>query len=166
MAKRRRNIILGILAAIIFVVVILVAGGAWLIMSVLHRQDADQAQADATFEATRGQFKGAMPVFELRPDGVRLTRPIPATSSGIVLHTMHFLVWDPDQERLTQADVPLALLRWKDSPIDVLQFSPGSRGRSSRRAMSIRLSELERYGPALLVDQELEEGRPILIWTE
>src|SRR3954447_19824444 len=90
MTKRRTNIILGILGGIVVVIVLLVAGGAWLITSVLHRQEADEASAKATFEAARAQFKGATPVFELGPDGPVLTRPVPATGPATALHTMHF----------------------------------------------------------------------------
>jgi len=167
MNKRRTNIILGILGAIVVVIVLLVAGGAWLITSVLHRQEADEVSAKATFAAARAHFKGAKPLFELGPDGPVLTRPVPATVWATTLHTMHVLIWESDEQRLTRADVPLALLRLTDSPIDFFRFTEGRHGRSPRqRVASIRLSELERFGPALLADTEVEPGHPVLVWTD
>jgi len=167
MTKRRTNIILGILGGIVVVIVLLVAGGAWLMASVLHREQADEISAKAMFAATRAHFKGATPVFELGPDGPVLTRPVPATGWATTLHTMHFLIWESDEQRLTRADVPLAFLRLTDSPIDFFRFAETSQGRSRRqRVASIRLSELERFGPALLADTEIEAGHPVLVWTD
>jgi hypothetical protein len=36
----------------------------------------------------------------------------------------------------------------------------------NKRMMSIRLSEVERFGSALLLDHEMEDGRRLLVWTE
>jgi hypothetical protein len=167
MNKRRTNIILGILGGIVLVIVVLVAGSAWLITSVLHRQDADEISAKAAFEAARARFKGATPVFELGPNGPVLARPVPAAAPATTLHTMHVLIWEPDEQRLTRADVPLALLRLTDSKIDFFQFTEAPKGLSRRQQVGrIRLSELERFGPALLADNEVEPGRPILVWTD
>ena len=48
----------------------------------------------------------------------------------------------------------------------VMLANGGERSYARRRAASIRLSDLERYGSALLVDQQLEDGRHLLVWTE
>ena len=79
---------------------------------------------------------------------------------------MHFILWDSDEQTLTQADVPLGLLRLHDSPIDVFRLATSGRGDSRQRMMSVRLSELDRFGPALLVDHDLEDGNRVLVWTE
>src|SRR3954468_11619909 len=133
MTKRRTNIILGIFGAIVVVIVLLVAGGAWLMTSVVHHQKADEISAKATFEAARARFKGATPVFEFGPDGPVLTRPVPVTGWATTLHTMHFMMWESDQQRLTRADLPLALLRLTDSPINFFRFTEGPEGRSRRQ---------------------------------
>ena len=80
---------------------------------------------------------------------------------------MHVIVWDPDQQTLTSADVPLALLRFTDDPIDVLRFANSrDRGDPRQRILSIRLSELDRFGSSLLVDQEMDNGHRLLVWTD
>lgn len=165
MKKRTANILLAVFATIVVCVLVLVAGGVWLVHSVFHRQTTNEATATATLDAARARFKGAAPVFALQDGAPVLTRPVPTTDSGIHLRTMHVILWDSDQQTLTEADVPLALLRLRDSPIDVMQFANGSAG-YSRRVVSIRMSELDRFGSALLLDQAMEDGHRLLVWTE
>lgn len=165
--KRTANILLAVFGTVVVCVLLLVAGGVWLAMSVFHRQNTNEATATATLDAARARFNGAAPVFEVHAGGPALTRPIPTTDPVAHLRTMHFILWDSDRQTLTQADVPLALLRFRDSPIDVMQFANGSgRGYPSDNVVSIRLSELERFGSALLLDQEMEDGHRLVVWTE
>jgi hypothetical protein len=166
MNKRTANILLATLGALLVVVVVLVAGGAWFALSVFHRQSADAASAGAAFTAARAPFRGAMPLFDLRSGEPVLTRPIPTTDPPGALRTMHVLLWDRDQETLTRADVPLALLRWNDRPIDILRFSNDGDRRDRRNVGSIRMSELDRFGSSLLVDQEMDNGHRLLVWTD
>jgi hypothetical protein len=166
MDKRKANILLAVLGTIVVCILILVAGGAWFALSVFHRETADDASARAAFEAARNRFAGMSPVFEMQAGGPTLTRPVPGSEPQTRLRTLHVIVWDSDAQTLTRADVPLALLRLRDSPIDVFQFSNGSGGRSGQAMTSIRLSELERFGSALLVDEQGEDGHRLLVWTE
>jgi hypothetical protein len=166
MKKRTANILLAVVGTVVVCVLLLVVGGVWLAASVFHRQTASEATAMATLDAARARFKGASPVFEVQPNGPALSRPIPGRP-GAPLRTMHFILWNADEQTLTQADVPLALLWLSDSPIDVMQFADSHhQGSAGQRMMSIRLSELERFGSALLLDHELEDGHRLLVWTE
>jgi hypothetical protein len=166
MKKRTTNILLGVLGAFVVGAVILVGAGAWFALSVFHRQTTDEATASTAFDVARSRFKGTVPVFEFHPEGPVLSRPIPVTAAQIELRTMHFIVWDADRGSLTKADVPLGLLRLTDSSIDVFRFVDQS-GRSGRQPLArIRLSELDRFGSTLLVDQQMEDGNRILVWTE
>lgn len=166
MNKRTTNILLGVLGVFVVGAVILVGAGAWFALSVFHRQTTDEATASASFEAARSRFKGAMPVFEFRSGEPALARPVPATEARVQLRTMHFIVWDPEQESLTRADVPLGLLRLTDSSIDVFRFADQAGHGPRQQIAKIRLSELDRFGSTLLVDQQMEDGHRILVWTE
>jgi hypothetical protein len=168
MDKRKANILLAVLGTVVVCVLILVAGGAWFALSVFHRETADDAAARAAFDMARERFKGTPPVFELQDGRPALTRRVPGSEPGMRLRTMHFIFWDSNQQALTRADVPLALLRLRDSPIDIFEFvnGGGGGGYPRQKVASIRLSDLERFGSALLVDQRLEDGHRLLVWTE
>jgi hypothetical protein len=129
-------------------------------MSVLHYEDADEPAATAAFAAARSRFAGATPAFVWSPDGTRLLRPIPTAPAG-ALQTLHVLNWDPYEESLMRTNLPLALLRLNDDPIEIIDSQAGE-----PRGVSLRISDIERFGPALLVDQQLEDGRRILVWTD
>jgi hypothetical protein len=167
MNKRKANILLAILGVVVVCVLLVVAGGAWFALSVFHRETVDETAARAAFDTDRQRFQGTTPVFELRDGVPRLARLVPVNEPATRLRTMHFVVWDAIDKTLIRANVPLALLRLRDSPIDVFEFANGGeRGYSRQRAASIRLSDLERFGSALLVDQQLEDGRQLMVWTE
>jgi hypothetical protein len=160
MQKRHANIILGIVAVVVVCTVVLVAGGAWFAMSVFHPQEADEQAATAAFSTVRSQFGSTPPVFALRAGNPVLTRPLPASTRND-LRTLHILNWDPDQESLMRTDLPFALIRLKDGPIEVVDSEAGE-----PQGLSLRVSDIERFGPALLMDEELEDGHRLLIWTE
>lgn len=162
MQKRHVNIILGVVAVVVVVCVVLVAGAAWFAMSVMHREDADEKTALVAFDAARAKFPDAKPLFELRSSGPALTRDVPASGRGN-LHTLHILNWDADEQALLRADVPFALLRLKEGPIDLAnEFGEGY----STQRVSVRISEIERFGPALLIDNQDEGGDRLLLWTD
>ena len=160
MQKRHVNIILGVLAVFVVCAVVLVAGGLWFAMSVFHPQDADEQAATAAFNTVRSQFANAEPIFAMRAGGPVLTRPLPA-SPRQDLHTLHILNWDPDDESLMRTDLPFALLRLKEGPIEVVDSEAGE-----PRGLSLSVGDIERFGPALLMDEELEDKHRLLIWTE
>ena len=160
MQKRHANIILGVVAVVVVGALVLVAGGAWFAMSVFHPQEADEQAATAAFNTERSQFSNAPPIFALRAGGPVLTRPLPA-STRQDLRTLHILNWDPDEESLMRTDLPFALIRLKEGPIEVVDSVAGE-----PQGLSLRVSDIERFGPALLMDEELEDGHRLLIWTE
>ena len=162
MQRRHVNIILGMVAVVVVVCVLLVAGAAWFAMSVMHHEDADEQAAIMAFDAARAKFRGAKPLFELRSGDPVLTRAVPASGQGN-LRTLHILNWDADEQSLMRVEVPFALLRIKEGPIDIANgFTEGF----SMQRVSIRVSEIERFGPALLLDDQDEAGDRLLLWTE
>jgi len=139
----------------------------WFVTHAFHREGADEARANVAFSAARARFNGTTPLFELRPGGPALTRAVPQAGSQPNLRTMHVLHWSAGERTLTTFDLPFALLRFRDSPLDVVKFinAPGGSDPVQQKVV-IRVSDIERFGPALLMDQELEDGHHVLIWTE
>ena len=161
MRNKHANIILSTLAAVVVCATVLVAGGAWLAFSVFDYQDADEHAATTTFNTVRSRFGNGTPIFALRAGGPELTRPLPPATHP-TLQTLHILNWDPDNESLLRTDLPFALLRLSNDEIEVVD----SRAGDPERGLSLRLSDIERFGPSLLMDQELEDGHRLLIWTD
>lgn len=167
MTKRQVNILLGILGAIVLVVIVMLAGAAWFATTAFHRQGADEAAASVAFEGARARFKGETPVLEVREGAPVLTRVVPGSSAGARLHTMHVMHWSASEGALTTLNLPFALLRLRDSPIDIVRFANvAGNGEPIQQKVTLRISDIERFGPALLLDQEFEDGHRLLVWTE
>jgi hypothetical protein len=77
--------------------------------------------------------------------------------------TLHIMRWDGRAERMSRIDVPFSLLRMRDS-VFRLRAEPGATGLSF--STSLRVSDVERYGPALLVDDNMPNGDRVLVWSD
>ena len=71
------------------------------------------------------------------------------------------MVWDPDDDRMSHVTLPFWLLRLKAGPLDI-----SSKVMIDHHHIDMTVEQIERYGPALLVDHEGRGGDRLLLWTE
>jgi hypothetical protein len=64
---------------------------------------------------------------------------------------------------MSRVDLPFSLLRMRDGLFRV-KAEPGADGLSF--STSLRVSDVERYGPSLLVDDNMPDGGHVLIWSD
>ena len=77
------------------------------------------------------------------------------------------LRWDIHEERLSRLEVPFWLLRLSDDPIDVIyEDRSGESGLKVRTPSSVTVEEIERFGPALLVDGQMPDGGHLMVWSD
>ncbi|HLG58192.1 MAG TPA: hypothetical protein VI485_22800 [Vicinamibacterales bacterium] len=162
MTKNQRTILLAVLGVIAVLVIAVVAIGVWAATSLFDNQSMDESAAARTLDEVRSQFAGAQPVVDLRPDGAVLLRRPPETKPA-PLKTLHVLRWNVQDEEMTRVDVPFSLLRMTDSPFEV-SLEPDATG--LRVSTSLHVDDIERYGPALLVDDRLPDGGRVLVWSD
>jgi hypothetical protein len=121
---------------------------------------ADEAQADAVWQEIRGRFANARPVLEMRAgETAVLSRDVPASPAERPLQSLHIAAWDRDDRGLFRMTVPFWLLRFKSGAITIGEAAYAHR-------LDITPEQLERFGPALLVDHEAPGGDRVLVWTE
>ena len=151
--------------ALIILLLVMVAGaGIYFISRHIEAKSTPAAEALRSFETQRAVFKGQTPLFEVdNNDRTLPTKPLSSlpTSPTRPDH-MWILAWDPDEERLVKVSLPFWVLRMGRRKIDV--FS-GDRGVDLER-MSIDITELERMGPALVIDLRARGGERVLVWTQ
>lgn len=132
-----------------------------------HMEIVETPVGDATsrFDAVRAKFPGQLPLLEFR-DGETLTNsggPKPAAT--VKLTTLHILAFDESEGsegRMVSVDVPFWLLRLKSGPI---AFSSYASGFDDSR-FTLRVEDIERRGPGVVLDiTEPNEGR-VLIWAQ
>jgi len=162
MTKKQKTILLAILAVAGVLVIAVVGTGIWVVRSLVENVSMSEAAATRSFDDVRARFGDRGPVFGLRDGPVLLRRP-PETQPAATLKTLHIQRWDDHRERMSRIDLPFSLLRMKDG-LFRLKADPNATGLSF--STSLRVADIERYGPALLVDDNMANGDHVLIWSD
>ncbi len=161
MTKTTKTVLL-VLTGVVVCTAILVAGvGVWFFTSAVESVAVDGSEAARSFADVRARFAGSEPVLVMADSRPQFTRQPPATPPARELESLRLMAWDPDERQLANVTIPFWLVKLRDGPfsISASTFLPNVR-------VSIRAAELERYGPALLMDQSDQDGARVLIWTE
>ena len=162
MKRRNRNILLAVVGVFAFLLIVVVAVGAWFFTSVLDTVPADAAAAERAVEGVRERFGGVTPVMEFRDREMVLLRERPQTPPAVDVRSVRVLAWDPEHERLVQLTLPMWALRMSDNPIRVSINA----GEIVRLDMSLTAEDIARYGSTLLVDHAGAAGARVIAWTE
>jgi len=153
-------IVLGVIAFLIVCVLAMAAFGLYFVSRNLDMATATEAQADRSFESVRAGFKGA-PIITLDDrDRVTLSRRPPAQAAAERPTVMHVMAYDPDDERMVRVTIPFWMLRLGREKIRL-----GAGRDLEFEQLKITAEELERYGPALLLDHT-KDGSRVLVWTQ
>jgi hypothetical protein len=163
MTKKQQTILLAGLASLAVIAIAVVAAGVWIFTSLVHNEAMNEVAAVKAFDEVRARFGGAKPVVDLRPDGPMLLRRPPETDPPGELKTLHILRWNLQEDTMSRVELPFALLRLRSGLFRV-RTEPDETGRSV--SMSLQVSDIERYGPALLVDGSMPDGGRVLVWSD
>ena len=172
MTKTGRTIVMAVVALIFLVGMTVVGLGVWFFTSALETVASDEAGATQSFDEVRGRFAGSEPVLRMTERGPVISREPPSaptnaaqafrqTATRSELQRVRVLAWDADERRLASVNLPFWLVRLRPGQLNVSATSAVPNMR-----LSITVDDLERYGPAVLIDHTDEDGSRILVWTE
>lgn len=119
---------------------------------------ADVRTAAEAFEAERSVFGNSDPIVSLR-DGGYVRRPVPPEPAGDP-STLFVLVYHRPSQRLARAEVGFWFLRMKGPASERALSGAGI----DLRELGLTVEDLERYGPALVLDEQRGDNR-VLLWT-
>ena len=159
MARKRSTILMVIIGIAVCILVVGAGTVTWFYLSVFDSVDADESVATRSLDEARARFSGQQPILELREDKVSLLRKAPDVASTRDLQNVHVLTWNAEEGTLTTLTLPFWLLRLRDSGVDVSLTADGTR-------LTMTMDEVERYGPALVLDHVEDDGSRVLVWTE
>ena len=120
--------------------------------------DADAARAALAFEMERMQIGSADPIITFY-EGGHVRRPVPAEPQPAP-STLFMLVYHRPSGRLARAEVGFWFLRMKGPASERVLSGAGI----DLQALGLTVDELERYGPALVLDAQRGDNR-VLVWT-
>jgi hypothetical protein len=116
------------------------------------------------FEDALARFKDQKPLIEIdaneRVRPTRDTAELPTAPSKAT--NMVIKAWDPDEGRIVNLTIPIWILAMGHRKVD-LGFGPDS---FDLRRLKLDFKDIERIGPALLIDVHTRSGERVLIWTE
>jgi hypothetical protein len=122
------------------------------------------AAASRDFEQISSRFRGEMPLIELDEHGhyLRSNTDRHATPGTRAPEALHVMAFNPDDGRIVRVDIPFWLLRLKlrGSAIDF------NGHRMELEDLKLTVEDLERYGPALIVDHRSPSGQRVLVWSQ
>jgi hypothetical protein len=152
-------VVLGILG------IIAVAGaGIYFFSRHIQTRTVTQAAASRDFDQIAVRFSDQKPLIELDEHGRYLRsntdrHAAPGTKTPEALHVMAF---DPENGRVVRVEIPFWLLRLKlrGSAIDI------DGHRMELEDLKLTVEDLERYGPALVVDHRVASGQRVLVWSQ
>lgn len=159
-------IVVGLVTLALVGFVALVAAGVYFVARDVQTTTASRTSAEQVLDAERARFTD-QPLIEIDEQGrtvesrVDPSRPPAAVRPAVVV----VLAWDADEGRLVRIRLPFWLLRLGSRGSGSIQLG-GGRGRVHLERLHISVADLERLGPALLVDYRSPTGDRVLVWTE
>ncbi|MEO7189805.1 MAG: hypothetical protein ABI051_01965 [Vicinamibacterales bacterium] len=166
MASRRTWVwvVVGVLGTGLVTVIAVAGAGVYFVRSHVQSQSSTHADAITAFEQITSTFRGQKPLFELdetdQPRATRALADLPTAST--TSRDLMVLSWDSDAQRLVKLALPLWVVRVGKHK---MQFARDHRHLDLDR-LNAELNEIERIGPALLMDVRDVDGTRVLVWTQ
>jgi hypothetical protein len=166
MAKRRTWLwIIGGVAATGLVGLVAVAGASvYFVSRHVQAETSTGPKAVDAFDRVTGEFGTRRALYELdAQERPHLTSPLatlptsPTTPTSLMVQA-----WDPEKERLVSLSLPFWLLRLGPQHMRVSRRDHSF----DFHQLELDFSELERIGPALLLDYRNQDGARVLLWTK
>jgi hypothetical protein len=167
MASRAKTwlwIVLGFFALCVLSLVVLAGAGFYFVSNHIAMRSMTSADALRTLDTARAQFKTDAPLIEVTPDErAHAVRPIAdLPTSSVRPSNLYVLAWDPEKDRLARIALPFWMLRFGHRKIEL---ADGAQDFSFDQ-LNLNVADLERIGPALLVDFRGTTGQRVLVWTQ
>lgn len=165
--KRTWLWVIGGAAVFILIAIVGIAAVSVLYVS-RHVQATTMSIGDAiaTFESARGRFGQQQPLYELDDEEqpfttVDLTSLPSSTDRPSALFIQ---AWNPDEARLVKMSIPFWLLRL--APADMKVDARTDSRHFDFHDLHLDIEQLDRIGPALVMDYRNENGVRVLLWTD
>jgi hypothetical protein len=157
-------IIAGFLGVCVLVLFAIAGTGVYFVSQHIDAKHTSSVEAMHEFETARAAFKGKQPLLELdrlgHPRQVTRTEQMPTAPARPT--DMVILAWNPDRGRVVRVSLPFWLLHIGRRKVDILDNSNGF----DIDRLNIDVAELERIGPAFVLDYVTMNGERVLVWTQ
>jgi hypothetical protein len=157
-------VLVGIAVVGVLFVIASAAIGFYVFSQHVDTRKVTASTATAEFDKVRARFSGTKPLIELdeRGDLLRTNTDRAAPANPRPLEGLHVMAFDPDDGGFVQLRIPFWLLRMQP---DNAKIDLGGQ-RVDLEDLKLTVQDLERFGPALVLDQKSRGGDRVLVWTQ
>ena len=157
-------IILGFIAVCLLSLFLIAGVGVYFVSHHIVMQKTTSSDAMRAFDLARATFKAQQPLLEIdpleHPRETRSTADLP--TSAVTPTNLYILAWNPEEDRLARVTLPFWLMRLGHRKMNFLDSDQGF----NFSRLNLDVVELERIGPALVLDFRPPSGEQVLIWTQ
>ena len=170
MSQSTRKTWISILIAAVIIVGILavaaIGGVAYFIHRHVDTRFTGSENAAEQFQEARARFAGQQPLIEIQKNDRALLHreAIPASGPSSKLDVLRVIAYDDRAGKLVHISIPFWLLRMMPSKNFSFLNDNGIDFDSER--VHLKLEDLERRGPGLILDQADRRGSQVLVWSE
>ena len=133
---------------------------AYFVLRHMEKRAGSEAQAVQTIDSIKARFGSRPPLVEVvdpQKAAVRINRPVEATAPPV--DTVHVISWKSDTGELSRTEFPLWLMRFSSVNIAAqLGIAP--------ERFRLTVSDVERYGPGIVVDYGVQGAFHLLVWVD
>ena len=156
-------IAVGVAAVMVLGLVAIAGVGFYFVSQHIQTAEVTPASAADEFQTIRTGFPGQRPLIEIDGSG-RFRRAADIAGARPAKdqpERLYLLAFDPADGRLVRFNIPFWLLRIKtaNATIDL------NGNRMDLEDLRLSVQDLERLGPALIVDHVGPEGERVLVWS-
>jgi hypothetical protein len=155
-------VVVGVIAIGILGIVALAAAGLWFVRSHVDVKQTTAAAATSDFDTVRARFAGTKPLIELDERGDFIHANTDRPNGTVRPQSLNVMAFDADDDKVIRMELPFWLLRLKS---DHSRF-PMNGESVDLAKMHLTVEDLERYGPALILDHKDRKGAHVLVWTQ
>ena len=154
------KVTLGGVALLVVALAVLGGTGAYFVLRHMEKKESPEAEAVKAIEVAKGRFGTRPPLIEIvdpRRADVRINRPTDASPTPVT--TVHIINWNSETGELVRTEVPLWLMRF--SSVNIL-----SQLGVAPEKFRLTVSDIQRYGPGIIVDYGTRGTSRVLVWVD
>lgn len=154
----RRKLILWLAIGVPLAAIVFAGSIAYIVLRTLESTPSTAEAATAAFDEVKRQFPSRPPLIEvanLRAGDVKINRAPGSPRKKV--ETLYFMVWDPEEQKITRGSAPSWITRVRVSITGV--------GNWSFSDYHVTLEDVERYAPGIIFDVKTPEGDQVLVWA-
>jgi hypothetical protein len=158
-------VVVGVIVVGILGIVAMAGLGFFFFSQHFETEAASPTTAAREVAEVKARFGDAKPLIELDSGGRFVRSNVAERAAAKAERTpenLHILAFDPDDERVVRLTIPFWLLRFKSRGAQI-DFN----GRKMNlEDLKLSVEDLERYGPALIIDHAGDDGEHVLVWSQ